>query len=66
MNKTGKQRVYNDDITAAKLQNILQLIPHDFTITVELCGCSVIPVLASIITVDFARKTVNLSGEIVP
>ena len=66
MKKTVKQRVYNDDITAAKLQNILQLIPHDFTITVELCGCSVIPVLASTITVDFARKTVNLSGEIVP
>ena len=66
MQKTVKQRVCNDDITAAKLQNILQLIPHDFTITVELCGCSVIPVLASTITVDFARKTVNLSGEIVP
>lgn len=66
MQKTVKQRVYNDDITAAKLQNILQLIPHDFAITVELCGCSVIPVLASTITVDFARKTVNLSGEIVP
>ena len=66
MQKTVKQRVYNDDITAAKLQNILQLIPHDFTITVELCGWSVIPVLASTITVDFARKTVNLSGEVVP
>ena len=66
MKKTVKQRVHNDDMTVANLQNILQLIPHDFTITVELCGCSVITVLASTITVDFARKTVNLSGEVVP
>ena len=62
MNRTVKQKVYNDDMTAAKLQNILQLIPHDFTITVELCGCSVTPVPASTITVDFARKIVNLAG----